>query len=779
MTNRKTYIYVPYDERDEAKAAGAKWDNKLSMWYIPEDLPLERFTQWHRPLIDGDAWLDVPYRARERAKALGARWNPQAKSWYCPNGCDIMLFREWAFRSDIKRRPDPDEVEVVPFEIADVPPPKQIDFAINGCAPEDIWLDVPFQEKDEAKRLGAQFDWDMKHWYVPEGTNLDPFKRWRVPDIIDLDNLSDEQKHVLELVASGRDVHVEACVGSGKTTTLQAICHANKGLRILYLTYNRLLKSDARQRIILPGVEVDNYHAFARRMLQTIHISVAPQEMIREFLHQSSNIDMGGYDIILIDEYQDLTEELADMLIRITQANLDAQFIVVGDECQKIYDNTRLNTKNFIRRFLDNPYTMTFTESFRLPKNLAHELSLTWGKDINGTNDECVATLIPYEQVVDYLSQAEPSQVLCLGSRTGRMPAVMNELEKRFPDKYNKNTLYASIKDTDTAIAAPATAAIFTTFDGCKGLERDICVVFDFTRQYWMQRLSFQSISPTVMRNIFCVAASRGKRRILFVDYGRNGNLSFADIRDTLKNKNIATQKSTPIAMSEAFDFKYQEDVEAAYNLLRVKCLNHGSKESVIPITRKDGLIDLSPCAGILMEASYFDNYDIDSQILWSQQMHPDRPPIAVDKNDTLEEKVLALTAFETMHQRYIDQVSVTLANDVQLKQLHSRLDERFTPDEDVQVSCHLIGRDGAEEAILEGRCDVLRDDAVWELKFVSELSHSHFLQCALYMLSLKRDKGILWNVRDDERWEIRISNKKAFKEAVFKCVTRGRMFGD
>jgi hypothetical protein len=42
-----------------------------------------------------------------------------------------------------------------------------------------IDLDVPFNEKDDAKRLGAWFDRDAKRWYVPEGKDPAPFARWR------------------------------------------------------------------------------------------------------------------------------------------------------------------------------------------------------------------------------------------------------------------------------------------------------------------------------------------------------------------------------------------------------------------------------------------------------------------------------------------------------------------------------------------------------------------------------------------------------------------------
>lgn len=39
-------------------------------------------------------------------------------------------------------------------------------------------LQVPFAEKDDAKRLGARWDGRQRTWYVPEGTDPTPFRKW-------------------------------------------------------------------------------------------------------------------------------------------------------------------------------------------------------------------------------------------------------------------------------------------------------------------------------------------------------------------------------------------------------------------------------------------------------------------------------------------------------------------------------------------------------------------------------------------------------------------------
>lgn len=39
-------------------------------------------------------------------------------------------------------------------------------------------LKVPFNEKDQAKALGAKWNAELKLWYVPQGVDSTPFEKW-------------------------------------------------------------------------------------------------------------------------------------------------------------------------------------------------------------------------------------------------------------------------------------------------------------------------------------------------------------------------------------------------------------------------------------------------------------------------------------------------------------------------------------------------------------------------------------------------------------------------
>ena len=78
----------------------------------------------------------------------------------------------------------------------------------------------------------------------------------------------------------------------------------------------------------------------------------------------------------------------------------------------------------------------------------------------------------------------------------------------------------------------------------------------------------------------------------------------------------------------------------------------------------------------------------------------------------------------------------------------------------------------------MEGRCDVYKDNKIYELKFVNELEHVHFLQLACYLVATGVKKGVLWNTKNDEMFEVSVPKKnlKPFLDAVICCITKGKV---
>lgn len=586
--------------------------------------------------------------------------------------------------------------------------------------------------------------------------------------------LSEEQKNFINEALDGNNILVDACIGSGKTTAIQKLCDEYPTTKsILYLTYNRLLKIDAKSKIKNKNVIVQNYHGFAYKCLKEIGVNCGQPELIQRFLTDIK--ELPNYDVLILDEYQDIDTEISEMLNKIVSYNPTIQIIAVGDMKQKIYDRTLLDINQFINKLLKEHETLSFTKCFRLSSEIAKKLGDVWGKEINGVNDKCEVVEMEVQEIVEFIGKCEPKEILCLGSRDkinfkGKLTEVLNKVEKEFPDKYNKNTVYASIKDDDgNKLSINKNTAIFTTYDSSKGMERPYCIVFDFNVAYWKIRLKDSKYE--IIRNIFCVAASRGKQKIIFC---KNDEQKLTtDILKCDIGKN--TEENLRLSgIKEMFDYKYVEDIEKCYSDLKVTPIEVSNHNEII-IKNKDGNIDLSPCIGEFQESIFFGKYNIDRELELLKKISNEE----IDYNNLLtEQKILLKTYYDTGQDRYTNQVEIPFVTDEQAFEIKKRLSERLHPNNKTQVECKIdfSNSDKSFTVSLFGLADVVKDETVYELKFVEDLQHNHFLQCAMYMICLNLKKGILWNVKKNQIYNIEIPDKKIFLDDVARTISKHKI---
>jgi phage/plasmid primase-like uncharacterized protein len=114
----KTYLGVPFEQHQEAKALGARWDRHQHAWYVPVHLDAAPFARWlltpeattmglsHPETMDSArvtgqvppaerVYLAVPYAERASARAAGATWDKAAKCWYAGPDADMQGLERW------------------------------------------------------------------------------------------------------------------------------------------------------------------------------------------------------------------------------------------------------------------------------------------------------------------------------------------------------------------------------------------------------------------------------------------------------------------------------------------------------------------------------------------------------------------------------------------------------------------------------------------------------------------------------------------------------------
>lgn len=584
--------------------------------------------------------------------------------------------------------------------------------------------------------------------------------------------LSDEQQAVLDEVKKGSSIVVDSCIGSGKTSVIQAICNEFPNSRILYLTYNRLLKLDAQEKITNRNVTVQNYHGFVYKYLVRRGIKVPPDKQIRAFLDKCSDVPL-VYDLICVDEYQDLEEDTSQLLLYIAKECPNAQWVFVGDMAQKIYDKTKIDVyKDCIEKIIPDYLPMAFTKSFRISSRLASQLSGMWGKRIVGVNDSCtVETTTDFNEILWLIDQTPNKDVLILGPRYGLTQELVNILERHDPKKYNKMTVWTSIRDKDENFQIQPDSLIVTTYDGCKGMERPVCIVIDWTNSHFKNRVEKPFTDQNIIRNLFCVAASRGKREIIFYRDPTHKEEHYLEQKDLTLSY---TQTLPDYEPSTMFGFKHPQDIARCMDDIEIEDIPQ-EDTTIIEAVVADGNIDLSPAVGMYQEITFFENYNF-NKVLDRLEEKPILTRIRKWIEDqgklTDEQKALALTAYATELFRYCKQATQQFITEENHKKLIARLASKLdAKNTRIQVPCHIV-----DEFTAAGFMNYVdKGNIPWELKFVSTLSNEHYLQAAMYIVCTKAPYAYLWNTRTNELKKVKVKNTEKFLGDVYTCITMGR----
>lgn len=178
---------------------------------------------------------------------------------------------------------------------------------------------------------------------------------------------SEEQLAIVEAIGRG-NVIVDACAGSGKTTTVLNIA-ARYPVPILLLTYNARLRAETSQRAADLGLEnltVHTYHSFG---YHHIGKSCRTDAGIISFLAKGKSLQAAartdaqgtdsagstdstesastntpaegavvpGYSMIIVDETQDMNQYYCRLVRKIIETCPGARICVMGDRCQSIY----------------------------------------------------------------------------------------------------------------------------------------------------------------------------------------------------------------------------------------------------------------------------------------------------------------------------------------------------------------------------------------------------------------------------------------------------------
>ena len=391
---------------------------------------------------------------------------------------------------------------------------------------------------------------------------------------------SQEQKDVINYLKDN-NVIVDSVAGSGKTTCNIFIAEQYHDKNILLLTYNSKLKIETREKIIkynISNMEVHSFHSFCVKYYDRTCITDGKIENV--VTKNNKPLNPFAYDIIIVDEAQDMTSRYFKLVCKIINDNkihhYNVRLCVTGDQNQKIYD-----FKNADERFItlaDKIYggneqkwkLSGLSRSFRITHKMAEFVNncmlgfnrISSEKESNYKPAYVICdcfTSEPFKILKTYLDagyKADDIFILAPSVSSNKGESMITKLENRIKKKLENIKVYVSNSDDEKLDSdVIKNKIVFTTFHQSKGMERKVVILFNFDNSFF--KWYFRTKNPNICPNELYVGATRASEHIVFLHHYREDYLPFLNTNrlKTFANVSICSGLKT-------YDGNFNNDID-------------------------------------------------------------------------------------------------------------------------------------------------------------------------------------------------------------------------
>lgn len=371
---------------------------------------------------------------------------------------------------------------------------------------------------------------------------------------------SPEQALIISTVSSGANVVADCVAGSGKTTTVLFLAQHQPGKHILLVTYNSALKMEVRKSKnarCIGNLDVHTYHSLCVKYYDPHGHT---DERMRDVVDRNTRPfrDLPSYDIVVLDEVQDMTFLYYQMIRKFLAdrsdddhsdepfgrildegsvaggGNSDARadgpvLLVLGDRRQAInsYRGADARFLTLCSAIWERPFVeATLSTSYRLTTpnaSFVNEVMVGESRIRTVKSGPLVTYLIanPFgdvSRIADLIIAKmcgggySPGQVFILAPSTkGKHVRMLEQaLVRNAIPCFFQTSDEAEIKDTLTS-----GKVVFCTFHKSKGRERPLVIVYAFDGSYF--EFYAKDESPQSCPNVLYVATTRSSRELVVI----------------------------------------------------------------------------------------------------------------------------------------------------------------------------------------------------------------------------------------------------------------------
>jgi hypothetical protein len=355
--------------------------------------------------------------------------------------------------------------------------------------------------------------------------------------------VSDEQQNIITHIKDGKNVQVDACAGSGKSTTILSAAKAMPEKTFLLITYNKSLRKEIKEKVDelgLKNITVHTYHSLAVAVYNPdAHVDKVMRLLIAN--NEPLRVVQKKYDIVVLDEVQDMTFLYYRLIIKyMRDVGSQIQMMVLGDYMQGLYEfkgaDTRfltfasdiwsqfelLRTSEFVKCQLKTSYRITNQMADFVNEVMLEEKRLYACRDgapvcyIRRQIHEIQRIVVNTIQELISNHGVKPNEIFVLGGSVKGPNSHIRKIENALVEA--GIPCHVPMIDNSENIDEDVIKGkvVFSTFHTSKGRQRPYVFVVGFDHSYFT--VNARTLDPTKCPNTMYVGTTRASKQLYLLE---------------------------------------------------------------------------------------------------------------------------------------------------------------------------------------------------------------------------------------------------------------------
>ena len=357
---------------------------------------------------------------------------------------------------------------------------------------------------------------------------------------------SQEQQTILEHVAKGKHVVVNAVAGSGKSTTILSVAHAFPDKQVLQITYNSMLRHEMKEKVHNAHLENLDVHTFHSLAVKYYVPSAHTDTELRHIIHHKlplNNPPQKKWDILVLDEAQDMSflyYHFICLFLENLGEHAPKQLMVLGDHQQCLYQFKGADSRFLImaariwisKYFAGDMVECSLQTSYRITTPMAdfvNQAMLGHDRMLAPREGEPVVyirnTRYNIEKTVVYIIQQLleqghlPSDIFVLSGSVKGLNSHIRKMENALCEQGIPCHIPTAEQDRlDERVIEGK--IVFSTFHCVKGRQRKFVFVVGFDHNYFIQMAQGQN--PQICPNTLYVGCTRAMERLYLIEFNQS-----------------------------------------------------------------------------------------------------------------------------------------------------------------------------------------------------------------------------------------------------------------